>query len=416
MKRTILVVTELYPNVTNSFIGSFVVQQLELLKRHFTIVVITVHRIRLLKRRGKITLRQPYYRQEQGFHVYSIPHMPFWLEWPGYLLNRISRRFTAFQFAVDKLLTTRRILALARELHAHYHFSIVHGHETYIGDEAASVGHQLNIPSVFTLHGLYPYHLQGWGESVMRRAVANMNATDRLIAVSRLAAQSYMDQGVQRGFEIIPNGVRPPEREGRFHLPKEVMAFTRGKLVLLTVGFFVPEKRIGYSIRTLGRLRADGIRNVVLLLIGKGFLEPKLRKMIQEEKLTDAVRIVGEVPPKEMAGYYSITDVLVHPSVVESFSMVCLEAMSYGKPIVCTSAIGLTEFLKSGKNAIVVPPDDFNDLYRAVFKLVQNAPLRRTIGRQAQRVAQHLSWSRQVRKLRRIYEDAGSKQEGTRRF
>jgi glycosyltransferase involved in cell wall biosynthesis len=238
----------------------------------------------------------------------------------------------------------------------------------------------------------------------MRRAVTNLNATNRLVAVSQLAAQSYRDQGVRRSFEIIPNGVRHPE-ESHLDVPKEIQALTRGKTVLLTVGFFVPEKRIEYSVKTLARLHANGLKDTVLLIIGKGVLERELRKRIQQENLTDVVRIIGEVAPEDMWGYYSITDVLLHPSTVESFSMVCLEAMSYGKPIVCTSNIGLVEFLQPGRDAVVVPPDDPSALYEAVLRLVRNPSLRRTIGRRAEKTAQNLSWPAQVRKLRRTYEE-----------
>jgi glycosyltransferase involved in cell wall biosynthesis len=312
----------------------------------------------------------------------------------------------SFQF-FDKLLTTHRILALARELHAQYVFSIVHGHETYIGDEAASVGRQLNIPSVFTLHGLYSYHRQLFGLKVVRRAVSNMNATDRLIAVSHLAAKSYQSQGVLRGFEIIPNGITPPAKSGRANPPLDIVAFIKQKFVILTVGFFAVEKRVDFSVKTLARLHRIGMDNAVLIIIGKGRRdeEAELRKLIDQEEVTDFVRIVGEVKPADMTTYYSIADVLLHPSIIESFSMVCLEAMSHGKPIICTSNIGLVEFLHLGKDSIVVPPDDLDAMFQAVLHLIKKPSLRRRIGQQARQTATALSWTNQIRKIERMYED-----------
>jgi glycosyltransferase involved in cell wall biosynthesis len=149
--------------------------------------------------------------------------------------------------------------------------------------------------------------------------------------------------------------------------------------------------------------------NVVLLIIGKGRFETELRKIIEHEKVAHAVRIIGEVPPNNMPGYYSLADVLVHPSIVESFSMACLEAMSYGKPIICTSNIGLVEYLHPGKDAIVVPPDDPEALYQAILGLIRHPSRRWLLGQQAQRTAANLCCTNQVPKIERLYEGVLSK-------
>jgi D-inositol-3-phosphate glycosyltransferase len=233
-----------------------------------------------------------------------------------------------------------------------------------------------------------------------------MNASDRLIAPSRLSAESYRQNGVDREFQIIPDGVDPPPSfSERSKIPDDIVAFAKGKFVLLTVGFLVPEKRIDLAIRVLGRLHRDGRKNTVLIIVGKGRLEGRLGEIIEQEKLGDAVRMVGEVAPQAMPWYYSVADVLVHPSTVDSFSMVCLEAMSYGRAVICTSEIGLSEYLHSGKDAIVIAPNDANALHRAVLSLIQNASLVRMLGQQARLTATHLSWANQVREIEQVYEE-----------
>ena len=378
-------------------------RQLQHLKTRYSIVVLTIHDVSFTRRPR---LGRPQYQFQNGIHVYSLPHWrPYWLA-GLWLLGRISRRFWDFTPAVDKLSTSRKISAFARKLHEEYSFSLVHGHETYVGDECASIGRILRIPSVFTLHGVYWYHLESFGKKAVRRAVANMNAADRLIAVSLVSANSYREHGVRRDFEIIPDGTDPqPSGLHDFTVPPDIAAFARGRILLLTVGFFAVEKRIELSIRTLARLHRNGRHDTALVIIGKGPLEAHYRKIIRQEGLADAVRIIGQVLPNNMASYYSVADILVHPSIVESFSMVCLEAMSHGKPIVCTSNIGLTEHLHPGKDAIVVPPDDPEALYEAVLRLVRSPSKRRMLGQQARQTANDLSWSNQVRRIERVYEE-----------
>jgi glycosyltransferase involved in cell wall biosynthesis len=402
VKPSILVVTQLYPNVVTSFLGTFVAQQLQHLKTRYTIVVLTTHYVPLTRRHR---LRQPRYQFRDGIHVYSLPHVAYWLF--GF---RLVSQHLQDLVLIDKLLTGRKIERFARSLHRRYRFSLVHGHETYVGDEAAAIGRMLRIPSVFTLDGVYWYHLKAFGKAVLQRAVANINACDRLTALSRVSAGSYREHGVYRDFHIIPNGVelqRPDSPQPK--LPEAIATFTRGKFVLLTVGFFAAEKRIEQSIRTLARLHQNGITNTVLVIIGKGRLEAWYRRLIEQEKLADAARIVGEVLPQNMSGYYSVADVLVHPSTVESFSMVCLEAMSHGKPVICTSNIGLVEYLCPGRDAVVIPPDDAEALYQAVLGLIQNPSRRRMLGEQGRRTAARLSWADQVRKIERVYEEVLSK-------
>jgi glycosyltransferase involved in cell wall biosynthesis len=396
-KPSILVVTQLYPNVVTSFLGTFVARQLQHLKDRYEIVVLTAHYIPLTKRR---VLRQPRYEFRDGVHVYSLPSAAYWLFGFGIVDQRLLDLVL-----IDKLLMSRKIARFARNLHRKHHFSLVHGHETYIGDEAATIGRMLGIPSVFTLDGIYWYHVKTFGNASVNKAVANINACDRLTATSRISAESYRSHGVRRVFDIIPNGV-DTQRPGSQYpkVPDDIAAFTRDRLVLLTVGFFVAEKRIEQSIRTLARLHQDGIRNAVLIVIGKGPLQARYRSMIDHEGLGHAVRIVGEVPPQGMSGYYSVADVLVHPSVVESFSMVCLEAMSQGKPIVCTSNIGLVEHLHPGRDAVVIPPDHPEALYQAVLGLIQDPLRRRAIGEEARNAASRLSLSNQVQKIERIYQ------------
>ena len=380
-----------------SFLGTFVYRQLQHLKNRYNIVVLTTHYIPLTKRH---VFRQPRYEFRDGIHVYSLSSPAYWL----FGFGMVHRRLLDFAL-IDKMLTSRKIAKFARHLHVKYHFSLVHGHETYVGDEAARIGQMLGIPSIFTLDGIYWYHAKNFGNAALNRAVANVNACDRLIAISRISAESYQSHGVCRVFDIIPNGIDPQKPCSQCPKPPDDIAtFARDKFVLLTVGFFAAEKRIERSIGTLARLHQDGIRNTVLIIIGKGRLLPRYRSIIEQERLGHAVRIVGELPPQGMSAYYSVTDVLVHPSVVESFSMVCLEAMSHGKPIICTSNIGLVEYLHPGRDAIVIPPDDPEALYQAVLGLIQDPSRRRALGEEARHTATRLSWSDQVRRIERLYE------------
>src|SRR3989344_2152793 len=183
-KRNILIVTELYPNADNPFIGTFVSSQINELRKYHRIVLIVPYLISFSRRASK---HQPSHIQEKNVDIYYFKQYPFWI-----LIPRIFKLLTSQAFSfLNKKYVSRKILRLAKKLHSTYHFSLVHGHESYIGDEAGVVGKKLGIPSIVTIHGLYDYHKLGFGERVMNIVVRNLNLATRLFAVSKIAASSY---------------------------------------------------------------------------------------------------------------------------------------------------------------------------------------------------------------------------------
>lgn len=380
--------------MTNPFLGTFVVQQLRRLSGYYTVVVLTTHSPRSLRR---LRLVQPGYREDGGIHVYSVPYFPFHLNFIR------TRRFLSHEKHMlwNKRHTGRKLGAMAERLHRRFDFKLVYGQEVYVGDEAVPIGIRLGIPKIFLLHGLHPYHEKLFGPPAVASALRNMEEADRLISVSRLAADSYREKGLRHDFSIIPNGTSPLPAPESSPLLKD---FIRGKTVLLTVGFFSSDKRIHQSIHVLRDLHASGEKDTVLIIVGVGGLRGELESLVSRLGLEKHIRFTGAVDPADMPAVYAAADILVHPSVVESFSMVCLEAMSYGKPIVCTKGIGILEYLHPGVDAVAVPPDRQELLSDAVAGLVRNPEERRRIGESARRTALSMTWEIQVEKTRKVFE------------
>lgn len=394
-KPTILIITELFPNVFNRFLGTFVFEQLRRLTTSYTIVVLTTHVTWSPKRP---TLRQPRHYQIEGIEVISIPYYPWWITVPEMLHLQTKNK----SFEKNKRCAAEIILTKAKELHRKHGFSLIHGHETYIGDEAIPVGNALGLPSIFTLHGLYEYHREGFGDAVMGHVIRNLERADKLIAVSRVAASSYQRSGqLASHFDIIPNGIEVRTAPA----PSPKIKTLPGGLVLLSVGFLTQEKRFEQSVKTLRFLHDHSQKNIQLVLVGKGRQSTSLHRLVDHLGLRPFVTFLGEVPPAEMSEIYAASDILLHPSVVESFSMTCLEAMSFGKPVVCTNVIGLVEHLHPGEDAIVVPPDNQAAFDSAVLGLVRDVVERKHIGDAARRTAAELSWDNVINKVTEIYHE-----------
>lgn len=94
----------------------------------------------------------------------------------------------------------------------------------------------------------------------------------------------------------------------------------------------------------------------------------------------------GEVDDLQLRGFYRSADIVVAPSRFESFGLVHLEAMMFGKPVIGCSAGGMKEVIQDGVTGLLALPGDDESLRRCVEMLVSDAKLRGDMGSKARAV------------------------------
>lgn len=99
------------------------------------------------------------------------------------------------------------------------------------------------------------------------------------------------------------------------------------------------------------------------------------------------LRFRGHVRPDELDAIYRAATVCAFPSLFESFSYVCLEAMVHGKPVVGSDRGGMAELLDGGRAGVLVDPTDIAALAEAISGLLLDPERRRTLGDRARRRA-----------------------------
>jgi glycosyltransferase involved in cell wall biosynthesis len=136
-----------------------------------------------------------------------------------------------------------------------------------------------------------------------------------------------------------------------------------GTPVLLTAGRLEPEKGHRYLLRALPRLLAAHPR-LRLWLAGEGSLCEALRREAARLGLADAVDFLGY--RADVPSLLAACDLLVVPSLEESFCLTLLEAMALGRPVVAARVGGIPEVAVEGETAWLVPPADPEALAEAV--------------------------------------------------
>jgi len=84
----------------------------------------------------------------------------------------------------------------------------------------------------------------------------------------------------------------------------------------------------------------------------------------------EGCKFLGYLGREQLKEVMSASRVLAAPSMFDSFSIVALEAMSAGRPVVATSAAGVAEFVESSGGGVIVPPDDPPALAAALLQFL----------------------------------------------
>lgn len=140
--------------------------------------------------------------------------------------------------------------------------------------------------------------------------------------------------------------------------------------VVLYVGRLVPFKRVDILLeafaRTVNRIPSS------LAIVGDGILRGELEAQAASLGLTDRVHFVGFTPPEDVADWYAAADVLVLPSVGETWSTTLIEALASDLPVITTSLVGAAaDVINDSAVGTIVPPADSQALESALAHALQ---------------------------------------------
>jgi len=137
---------------------------------------------------------------------------------------------------------------------------------------------------------------------------------------------------------------------------------------VLFVGSLVPNKGIFILLRAANLLRQTGWRGRLVLA---GRTSSQFERFIRLRaalgmKLPDWVVHLGMCQRERLAGLYRDAAACCFPSLIESFSYTCLEAMACGGLVVGSLRTGMAEIL-TGTCGVLAPPGDVSGLVVALM-------------------------------------------------
>jgi glycosyltransferase involved in cell wall biosynthesis len=117
------------------------------------------------------------------------------------------------------------------------------------------------------------------------------------------------------------------------------------------------------------------------------------------------VRILGRADETLLHALYERADLFVHATRSEGSSLVTLEAMAHGLPVVATRAGGIPDKV-THETGRLVEPGDVDGLAAALRELSRDSGLREALGlRGRERALADFSWPALARRTIALYED-----------
>lgn len=226
-----------------------------------------------------------------------------------------------------------------------------------------------------------------------------LKSSDVVTAISS-DIQKRASRILDRSIKVIPLGTDT----NKFHPPTKPLGSMKSSNVL-AVGRLVPRKRFSFLIRAFAKVKKK-VPDARLVIVGDGPQAPKLKQLSYKLGIEKSVHLMGFVHEKDLPRIYSMAQVVAISSCHEGFSLVGLEGMASGKPIIAPEVGGILDWLIPERTGFVYPLNDLDFFADRLITLLTNGDLRYQMGLQARRRAEGFSWENLARRYLELYNGA----------
>ena len=298
------------------------------------------------------------------------------------------------------LLLSTRLVSLIRK----HELDLLHLHA---GSGGVFLIRKPPCPLVVTAHHTYlqeaeivflRHPIKRWWKRVMagfeRRTY---DRADAIVCVSHDTADCLVERyGQPRSkITVIENGVRD--------VP-DIPFGTKDEATVLFIGRLEERKGVWVFLRAMAELKRTHPA-VHIRLVGKDLSQGKLRRVLEDDGLTDSVTVTGYINDPLMYKELAQATVLVVPSLLEGFGLIAAEAMISGTCVVASDAAGLRSIVKDGETGLVFRSGDSVGCARAIARIMDDRALRHTLEAQAKREGlKRFHFKERAMDLHRVFE------------
>jgi 1,2-diacylglycerol 3-alpha-glucosyltransferase len=181
----------------------------------------------------------------------------------------------------------------------------------------------------------------------------------------------------------------------KYHLPD--------RPILLYVGRLDKEKNVDLVLRAFARIAADV--NVQFVVAGSGAERSHLLEEVAALKIGEWVTFTGFVPNDDLPGLYAIADCFIIAGTAELQSIVTMEAMASGLPVIAVDACALPELVKDEENGFLFKPGDADGLSEEIRKMFTHDDIRASMGKKSVEMIARHDIKKTIAAFERLYQE-----------
>ncbi len=290
------------------------------------------------------------------------------------VLDRITN-YPAWSLRVSRWMS--RLAMGAEDGPCAWSLAHVHGMAGW-GLARAAQRERIHFPLLLTTQGFEEFRAPGVFKHLayapFRACIRRVAAASKAVVTTDVSLQPVVEKhlGIPPAEQIvIPNAVdlqecerlASPER-GRELLSE--LGLSEAAPLFMSVGRVAPNK--GFELVPAALALAAGALpdNWSWLLVGNGPALPEVESEIAAAGLASRCRLVGSVSDRDLHSLYAVADWFVHPTLYEGSSIVTLEAMAHGLPVLATRSGGLPDKVIDGVTGRLVAPGSVEELAQAL--------------------------------------------------
>lgn len=242
----------------------------------------------------------------------------------------------------------------------------------YYGGMAARL---VGVPCVATYHGYWPMRNKMLRGFLRWFLMGVYPVSDSVAEELKEVALKRQPQTMPLGFSLDFLMSLPPRHEAR-----RILGLPDGRPIIMQVARFQTIKGHMHLLDALEVMLSQGHDFDPLVVFVGGVMEPASPDVLAYKASVEArasqpglrrhVLLLGH--REDVPLLMRAADVIVSPSEFESFSMIVIEAMAVGTPVVATAAGGPKTILKNCQTGILVPPRDPLSLATSICQIITN--------------------------------------------
>lgn len=313
-------------------------------------------------------------------------------------------------FRISPLFISGAVAGAVREISP----DIIHIQNHFlIGKEVVSAANKLGIPVIGTNHFMpenlvhylhLPLIAARWAQKLAwKQFVRVFEHLDFVTTPTKTAATLLVKAGLHKDVVPVSCGIDlerfKPSNDGLYL--KRKFAIPTDKPVLLYVGRLDKEKRIDIILRALPDI--SRVTSVHLVIAGLGKEKQNLEELTEKLGVQKAVTFTGFVPDADLQNIYRIADLFVTAGIAELQSIVTMEAMASGLPVVAVNAMALPELVHDGENGYLFSDGDSRMLAKRIIAILANQAMRDEMSRKSLEIIRNHDINRIIEKYESIY-------------